>query len=66
MFIVAFLMQRKTPVNFIFLRLFLFKYVSQYREITLRETGHVGPWFYSFIISMNLALVLVIAGILVR
>jgi len=65
-FMVSFLTERKIPINFIFLKLYLFKYVSQYREITLRETGRVGPWFYSFIISMNLALVLVIAGILIR
>ena len=64
MVMVAFLMQRKIPISFIFLKLYLFKYVSQYREMTLNETGRVGPWFYSFIISMNLALVLVIAGII--
>ena len=35
-------------------------------EVTLRETGHSGPLFVPFIISMNLALVLVIIGVALK
>jgi hypothetical protein len=38
------------------------KYIYQYHKITLQEHGKPGPWFYSYIISMNLALVLAIIG----
>jgi hypothetical protein len=39
--------------------LMLFKYLPQYRALTLQETGRVGPLFYSYVVAMNLALVAV-------
>lgn len=44
-------------VNWLLIRLLIFKYVSEYRRLTIEETGKPGFWFYSFIISMNSALV---------
>jgi predicted nucleotidyltransferase component of viral defense system len=38
------------------------KYAGQYEEITRKETGRPGAWYYSFIISMNLALAAGIGG----
>jgi type III secretory pathway component EscS len=58
--------KRKVKVNFLFLRLLILKYIRDYKKITLKETGKVGHLYYSFIISMNAALVAAIVGILIR
>jgi hypothetical protein len=61
------LRKRGVKINWVFLRfLILSKYLGQYRDITRQETGRTGPLFYSYIIAMNLALVLAIAGIILR
>jgi len=43
--------------NFIFIRLFIFRYVNNYKKITKNETGKVGRLYYSWLISINAALV---------
>ena len=40
--------------------LMIFDYLPRYRALTLRETGRVGPLFYSYIVAMNLALIAVV------
>jgi hypothetical protein len=60
------LRKRNMKVNWIFLKVLIIKYVGQYRKITLQETGKVGPLYYSFVVSMNLALVTGIIGIVFR
>lgn len=60
MMIVHQLSRRGVKINFFWLRLYIIKYISQYKKITLEETGKVGPLFYPCIISINLALVLTI------
>jgi hypothetical protein len=40
--------------------------IGQYHKITKEETGRAGPWFYSYIISMNLALVFAIVGLVLE
>jgi len=64
--IMSFLSNRGIKINYIFLRLYIFKYVHQYRQITIEENGKPGNLFYAFIVSMNLALVLAIIGIILR
>ena len=64
--IISYLSQRGIKVNFLLLRLFIIKYVAQYQEITRKETGKPGGWFYSFVISMNLALVTAVIGLILR
>jgi hypothetical protein len=54
--------RRGIHVNMLLFRVFFFRYLSQYREVTLKETGTVGPLFYSFITAMNVALVSGIVG----
>ena len=61
-----YLRRKNVPVSFLWLRVLIIRYVRQYREITLRETGNVGPLFYHFVISINLALVAAIAAIATR
>jgi len=64
--ITAFLARRGVKINYVFIRLLILKYVRQYRKITMQESGRPGPWFYSFVVSMNLALVLAIVGIVLK
>jgi hypothetical protein len=53
-------------INWIFLRLFVLKYISDYRYITIKKTGRPGPLFYPFIVSMNLALLFTILGLALK
>jgi len=64
--IVQDLSKRGVKINFVLLRLYLIKYISQYKQITLKETGNIGPLYYPCIGSIILALVLAIAGIILR
>jgi hypothetical protein len=57
---------RGQRINWIFLRLFILKYVGQYREMTIQESGRPGPLFYPFIILMNSALLFTILGLVLR
>ena len=50
-----------TRINFFLIKLFIFKYISQYNEKTREERGRVGPLFYHFIVPMWLAF----AGVLI-
>jgi hypothetical protein len=58
--------KRGVKINFLWLRLYIIKYIHQYKQITKQETGKVGPLYYPCIISVNLALVCAIAGLLLR
>ncbi len=55
---------RGYKINWVFLRLFVLKYISEYRNITIKESGRPGPLFYPFVISMNLALLFAVVGLL--
>ena len=50
--------KKGVKVNFFLIRLFLPRYISQYRRITREETGKTGPLFFIGITSINLALIL--------
>ncbi len=50
--------KRGVKINFLWLRLYIFKYMHQYKVLTKKETGRVGPLFYPSIVSINLALLL--------
>jgi hypothetical protein len=64
--IASFLSKRGVRINYLFIRLFIFRYVRQYRQITMEETGKPGPLFYWFITSWNVALVFAIVGIVLE
>jgi len=64
--IVSFLSERGIKINYLLIRLYIIKYIAQYREITIEENGKPGNLFYAFIVSMNLALVLAVIGIILR
>jgi len=64
--ITSFLSKRGIKINYLFMRLFIFKYVRQYRKITMEETGKPGPLFYSLITAWNLALLFAIVAIILE
>ena len=60
--IVSFLSKRGYDINWLFLRIMILKYIHEYHIITTKENGKPGPWFYSYIMSMILALIFVVVG----
>ena len=64
--ITNFVAERGTKINFFLYRIYVIKYVSQYKRITEKENGRPGPWFYSFVVSMNLTWVLAIIGFVLK
>ena len=64
--ITSFLSKRGIKINFLFFRVLVLKYIHQYHKITKQENGKSGPWFYSYIISMNLVLAFAIVGIVLK
>jgi hypothetical protein len=64
--ITNFVYERGTKINFFLYRIYIIKYVSQYKRLTEEENGEPGPWFYSFVISMNMALVLTVVGAILK
>ena len=64
--ITNFVAERGAKINFFLYRIYIFKYVNQYKQITEAENGKLGPWFYAFIVSMNLTLVFVIIGAILK
>jgi tRNA A-37 threonylcarbamoyl transferase component Bud32 len=61
------LSKRGIPINYPLLGLLMvFEYLPRYRALTLRETGRVGPLFYSYIVAMSLALSAVVLLLVVH
>ncbi|MGD8540271.1 MAG: hypothetical protein PVI66_16290 [Candidatus Aminicenantes bacterium] len=58
--------KRGVKISFLWLRLYIIKYIHEYRKLTKEETGKVGPLYYPCVVSINLALILAIAGLLLR
>ena len=66
MMITAFVSKRGTKINYLLIRIYIYKYVNQYRKITIEENGKVGPLFYPFIVSFILALLFAIVGAILK
>jgi uncharacterized oligopeptide transporter (OPT) family protein len=64
--IASFLSRHGVKINYLFLKVLMLKYIHHYRKITMQESGRPGAWFYSFVISMNLALALAVIGLALR
>lgn len=64
--IVNFISKRGHKINYFLIRIMIYKYISIYNEITREENGRQGPWFYSYVVSMNAALVCVIIALVLR
>lgn len=64
--ITSFVAEHGTKINYFLYRLYILKYIEQYKEITQTENGEPGSWFYSFLISMNMTLVLTVIGAILK
>jgi len=58
--------KRGIKINFFLLRLYIIKYIHQYRKLTLEKSGRIGPLYYPCIISVNLALILAVVGLILK
>ena len=58
--------KRGISIEYLWLRVMIFKYVEQYRRVTREETGRVGPLFYHYVIPLWIALVLAVILIVYR
>jgi hypothetical protein len=54
------LSRRGVPVSFVWLRVMILKYLHVYAKVTQEQTGRVGPLFYHYVVSLNVALVIAI------
>ena len=64
--ITIYLSNRGIKINYFLIKILIIKYANQYRKITKEEDGKTGPWFYSIVGSMYLALVLAIIGLVLK
>jgi hypothetical protein len=56
--------KRRIKTNILLARLLIFRYLRQYREATLEESGRAGPLYYLWITSIQLAAVFVLIAVL--
>ncbi|MGD8538031.1 MAG: hypothetical protein PVI66_04865 [Candidatus Aminicenantes bacterium] len=63
--IINFLEKRNVKINYFLIRFLMWKYVSQYKKITLEETGIVGSLYSIWTTSALLMLGSVAAALLV-
>ena len=66
MMIVREVSKRGIKINYVLLRLYIIKYVSQYKQLTRKETGKIGPLYYPCVVSYTLALFFGIVYLIVR
>ena len=66
MMIVREVAKRGIKINYVLLRLYIIKYISQYEQLTRKETGKAGPLYYPCVISYGLTLVFTIVFLILR
>jgi hypothetical protein len=64
--IVAALDRRGVKTNFLLIRFLIPKYAHQYKTITKKETGKTGALFYWWVLSINMALIVLIVALIIR
>ena len=62
--ITSFLSKHGIKINYWLLGWYIYKYLKQYRKLTIEENGKTGNLFYVFIVSWSLALVFFLIGII--
>jgi hypothetical protein len=66
MMIVQEVSKRGVKINFVLLRLYIIKYIDQYKKMTLKEAGKVGPLYYPCVGSYVMAVVFAILYLIAR
>jgi len=64
--ITSYLSKHGIKINYWLLRLYMLKYLQQYRKLTIEENGKPGNLFYAVIASWSLTLVFLIIGIVLK
>ena len=64
MIIITRLQKRNVKINYFLLRMLYPKYVHQYKNLIVQETGQIPSIFYGWLISINVAAVCAVAGLL--
>lgn len=64
--VTAYVSRHGVKINYFLWRITIFQYFNAYVAITRKEKGRPGVWYYTFIVSMSLALVLVVIGVVVH
>ncbi len=64
--IAEFLDKRGVKTPFPFWGFYIFRNMGRYREVTIQETGKVGPLYYQYVIPINAALLLALAALAIR
>ena len=62
--IMAALDRRRQKTNMLLARIYFFKYLSAYKEVTRQEAGKPGLLYYLWILTINLAWLAAVAGFL--
>jgi hypothetical protein len=62
--ITSYLSKRDIKINYWLLRIYMIKYVRQYRKLTIEETGKPGSLFYAFVASWSFLLTVGVIWIL--
>ena len=62
--IMAALDRRGHKTNMLLARIYTYKYLKAYKEATQQETGRTGPLYGLWILTITLALLLAVAGVL--
>lgn len=57
--------KRGVKISFLWLRLYIIKYMHQYKKMTKEETGKVGPLFYPCLASIWTTLILAVVYALI-
>jgi len=58
--------KRGIPVNMFLARVYFFRYLNEYKRVTVKETGAVGQLYHSYITAMSVALVCAVIGLMLR
>ena len=66
MMIVHEVSKRGFKVNFVLIRLYIIKYIDQYKQLTLKETGKVGSLYYPCVGSYVAAFVFAVIYLIAR
>ena len=64
--VASYLSARGVRINYVFFRVLVLKYMRDYHAMTMRDTGRPGLWFYSYVVSMMLALAFAVLGLALR
>lgn len=64
--IISELQKRKVKINFFLLRLYIPKYIHQYKKMMLEESGTAGGLYYLWLGSINLTWILAVVGFIFK